>query len=128
MRTNKEGLTYAEWRAAAGLPEAAKRERSDLPPRDERGHARAWIFGEDPTKWRAAQNAPVSKVNEELRREALGDMVDALQRLAHSGALDTMAAKRAGFTLTSGLHMLALQAGLSDVADAVVDLQKSEGL
>ena len=41
---NKEGLTWAEWSAAAGLPPTAEA-------------AFAWRAGEDPTEWRASKES-----------------------------------------------------------------------
>ena len=58
-RTNREGLTWDEWAAAAALPtERIYRknlffDRDGYPPRKYPKQRRAWREGEDPTEWRA---------------------------------------------------------------------------
>lgn len=46
-KTNHEGLTLAEWLAAAGEPEVSDETAAAL--------VEAWENGEDPTDWRAAR-------------------------------------------------------------------------
>lgn len=78
MKTNPEGLTWAEWAYAAGIPEPAVRglglpaprwdpltKTAYYPPIHRAGHDRpgyaylfrkerkAWRQGEDPTEWRS---------------------------------------------------------------------------
>jgi hypothetical protein len=49
MRHNKEGLTFAEWRHAAGYTIT-----DGISPYQWRELRRAWKAGEDPTEYRAA--------------------------------------------------------------------------
>ena len=57
------------------------------------------------------------------RIDALGDVLDALQRAADAGALATSAGRTAASSVASGLQRLAAQAGALDLSDAIVEFQ-----
>ncbi len=66
----------------------------------------------------------MEQVDKQNRAEALGDILEALERFADAGGLETMRDKDVAFDMLSGLKRMALRHELSQLADAIEDFRK----
>lgn len=70
----------------------------------------------------------MDRTSDTARTEALGDMLDALNRLAHAGAFDTMTGKQAAYDVMQGVRRLALQACDGKLVDELERLMADHGI